>query len=173
MTAVCKALFFATNKMRKNKVNTKTPYNPSKSAIKRVKNALPIPTDCNCCHDFETGEFTTDCVEIIENKEIYGKNYGEWPWAYRCTNCEAYVGMHPFTNIPLGTLADAPTRQARKKCKEPFEALHKKGKMTRSEAYKALAEKLEIKTEDCHFGWFDVDMCNKAASAAREIYLGL
>ncbi len=43
-------------------MNTKTPYNPSKSATKRVKNALPIPTDCNCCYDFETGEFVVPAI---------------------------------------------------------------------------------------------------------------
>lgn len=148
----------------------KTPWNPSKKATKRVKNPLPTPEQCNCC-----GRMS---VFIKNNAEIYrGHKYGKWPWVYVCDSdgqgCGAYVGMHPFTNIPLGTLADAKTRAARKECKAPFEALHQTGKISRAEAYKKLAEKLGIKTEDCHFGWFDAMMCEKAAQAARDIYLTL
>jgi hypothetical protein len=79
--------------------------------------------------------------------------------------------MHPFTNIPLGTLADGPTRQARKRCKEPFESLHRSGRMTRSEAYSKLAKKLGIPVEQCHFGWFDAAQCKRAAEAARQIFM--
>ncbi len=147
----------------------KTPLNPSSKAIKRVTNPLPIPTSCNCCNDWETGEPSSDCIELVENVEIYGRNYGEWPWAYRCDICSAYVGLHPYTNIPLGTLADGPTRQARKTCKAPFEALYKTGAMSRSEAYKRLAGKLGINKNECHFAWFDAGMCGRALVASYEI----
>ena len=147
----------------------KTPWNPSRSATKRVKSPLPAPEQCNFC-----GRMS---VVIKNNAYIYGRSYGDWPWVYICAGesecCGAYVGMHPFTNIPLGTLADAKTRTARKKCKAPFEALHQTGKISRGEAYEKLAEKLGIKKEQCHFGWFDADMCEKAAQAARDIYLTL
>ncbi len=146
----------------------KTPWGPSKRAIKRVKNPLPKPEQCNCCG--------REGVVIKSNAEIYGRAYGEWPWVYICEGCGSYVGMHPFTDIPLGTLADladAATREARKECKAPFEALHRTGKMTRSDAYQKLADKLGIPKEECHFGWFDAAMCKKAAAAAREIYLGI
>lgn len=141
--------------------NPITPWNPSRRAIKRVKNPLPVPTVCNCC---------SGPVRICENKEIYGgRNYGEWPWAYHCEECNAHVGMHPYTNIPLGTLADLATRDARKTCKPYFEALFLSGKMTRSEAYRQLAKALGIPEEECHFGWFDVAMCEKAKKAALEL----
>lgn len=149
----------------------KTPWNPSKKATKRVKNPLPAPAECNCCNDWETGKPLSDCIEIVEHKEIYGRNYGDWPWCYRCENCGSYVGMHPFTAIPLGTLADGPTRQARKESKAPFESLHKSGRISRSRAYEMLAEKMGIPKEECHFGWFDAEQCLRAASAAREIFL--
>ena len=152
--------------------DTKTPCNPSKRATARVKNPLPMPTECPCCNDWNTGKPSTGCIEVVSNDEIYGRLYGDWPYAVICHNCEAYVGLHPFTNIPLGTLADAPIRHARKTCKEPFEALHRTGKLTRSDAYQKLADKLGIDVGECHFGWFSIDMCKKAESAAREIYLG-
>lgn len=153
--------------------DNKTPWNPSKKAIKRVKNPLPIPTECSCSHDWETGKPSTDCIEIVNNSEIYGREYGEWPWAVQCQICEAYVGLHPYTNIPVGFLGDGPTRKARKNSKPLFNRLFESGKMSRNEAYEALAEKLGIEKEECHFGWFDIDQCKAAEKATREIFLGV
>tara|TARA_R110002020_G_scaffold412583_2_gene622134 strand:- start:22 stop:501 length:480 start_codon:yes stop_codon:yes gene_type:complete len=149
----------------------KTPWNPSKSATKRVKHPLPAPTECPCCTDWLTDEPSIH-IEIVSHEDLYGEIMGEWPWVYQCMTCEAYVGLHPFTNIPLGTLADGPIRQARKTHKQPFESLWVNGgKLSRREAYSRLAEKLGIKIEVCHFAMFDVGMCEKAAQASREIFL--
>lgn len=134
----------------------KTPWNPSRKAIARVKNPLPAPTICPHCGS---------AVKIVCNSEIYnGQEYGEWPWAYKCDGsfCDAYVGMHPFTNIPLGTLATHAMRDARKRAKNVFQPLWQSGRMTRSEAYAWLAGQLGItKVNECHIGWFDVPMCNR------------
>lgn len=131
----------------------KTPWNPSRRAIARVRNPLPEPTACQYCG----GK-----VEIVRNSAIYGRDYGEWPWAYRCTCCHSYVGMHPFTAIPLGTLANAATREARKKAKAAFNPLWQGKCMSRTEAYQWLASALGIaNVEECHIGWFDVAMCER------------
>lgn len=129
----------------------KTPWNPSRRAIARVKNPLPAPTECPRCGGRH--------VDIARNSEIYGRDYGEWPWAFLCRGCGAYVGMHPFTGIPLGTLADAPTREARKRAKAAFNPLWQSGAMTRTEAYSWLASRLGVAVAACHIGWFDVAMC--------------
>lgn len=139
----------------------KTPWNPSKRAIARVKNPLPAPEQCNCCGSIS--------VSIVNNSAIYGRSHGKWPWAYRCDYCRAYVGMHPFTDIPLGTLADTKTREARKACKLPFIKIYESGILSRNAAYKALSEKLGIAVDECHFGWFDSGMCERAAIAAWQI----
>jgi len=136
--------------------SAKTPWNPSKKAIKRVLNAIPAPETCPFC---------SSPVAIKSHDELYGRTYGEWPWAYVCQKkaCGAYVGMHPFTNIPLGTLADAATRDARKKAKDLFQRLWLNGgMMNRTQAYEWLALKLNIPYAACHFGWFDVAACTKA-----------
>lgn len=141
----------------------KTPWNPSRRALARVKNPLPAPTHCLFC---------ASPVAIVNNAEIYGREYGEWPWAYRCTgkNCHAYVGMHPFTNIPLGTLADAPTRQARTRAKAVFNPIWQSRRMTRSEAYAWLAGQLGIvNVEECHIGWFDVQTCQRVVAACLQL----
>ena len=135
-------------------MTNKTPWNPSKSAIKRVKDTLPIPESCNRCG--------SNFVVIANNSEIYGRPYGKWPWIYICQDCEARVGMHPFTNIPLGTLADLETREARKSAKSAFYVLKNKQDWNRSQAYYWLAERIGIDVSECHFGWFEVDRCNKA-----------
>lgn len=139
-----------------------TPWNPDPKSVARVKNPLPAPKFCPHCED-EVG--------IQHHSDVYGSAFGDWPWLYVCSSCEARVGMHPNTNIPLGTLADEETREARKHCKEPFEALYKTGKMSREQAYQSLAGKLGIPKEECHFGWFDAEMCERAAQAAREVFL--
>jgi len=133
-----------------------TPLNPSRRALKRVKNPLPVPTTCRFCGG---------AVGLVENDKIYnGRKYGDWPWAYLCANtaCGAYVGLHPFTGIPLGTLADEHTRVSRKLAKLKFSQLYECGAMTRDDAYTWLAGQLGIANkEECHIGWFDIAMCDK------------
>lgn len=142
-----------------------TPWNPSRRAIKRVKNPLPVPVGCNCCRQGP--------VEIVRNSVIYGREYGEWPYAYLCRHCGAYVGMHPFTAIPLGTLANAGMREARKRAKAVFNPLWQHGGMTRNEAYAWLAAQLGIADVGyCHIGWFDEAMCERVVEACRNWNLG-
>ncbi|EKS6335744.1 hypothetical protein OR191_002423 [Enterobacter hormaechei] len=138
----------------------KTPANPSRKAMARVKNPLPAPTECRFCHSE---------VRVATHQEVYGRDYSDWPYMYLCGNCGACVGMHPFTNIPLGTLADRATREARKNCKKPFEALWRSGRMSRTEAYIWLAAELNIPVGECHFGWFDISQCEAAKRACLSV----
>jgi hypothetical protein len=131
----------------------KSPSNPSRKATDRVKNPLPVPTSCHLCGGV---------VRIGTHEEVYGTDYSEWPYVYICESCKSYVGLHPFTNIPLGTLADKNTRNARKNCKKPFEQLWRNGKMSRAEAYQWLADKMGIPVNECHFGWFDIKQFQEA-----------
>lgn len=141
----------------------KTPWNPSRRAMARVTGPVkPAPTTCHYCEGV---------VSIVPNSEIYGREYGDWPWAYLCEKCRAYVGMHPFTNIPLGTLADAPTREMRKLVKEFFNPRWERAKdrrKARTEAYSWLAEQLGIPIAECHIGWFDTSVCKKAITILKE-----
>jgi hypothetical protein len=137
----------------------KTPWNPSRKAIARVTNPLPVPTVCPHCG--------SDCG-IVNNAEIYGREYGDWPWAVLCSGCKAYVGLHPFTGIPLGTLATAPIRKARSAAKDEFNKLWQRGAMTRSAAYAWLAGALGIaNVNECHIGWFDVAQCEAVIAAVN------
>lgn len=131
----------------------------SAAAVARVKESLPAPTTCPHC---------AAAVKVVNNAEIYGKPYGDWPWAYLCTGCRAYVGMHPQTDIPLGTLATAAIRDARKRAKNLFNPLWQGGPMKRGQAYAWLARAMGIPKETCHFGWFDVQQCEKAIQVLQQ-----
>lgn len=125
-----------------------------KAQLARVKNPLPIPTICPHCQSE---------VARVNNKEIYGRQFGEWPFAYKCVSaeCDSYVGIHPKTDIPIGTLATKPMRAARKAAKAAFAPLWEKQGMDKDAAYAWLAEKMGIPFEQTHVGWFGVEQCNR------------
>lgn len=127
----------------------------SRRALKRVKDRLTIPTTCPCCG--------RDGIELVENWEIYnGRTYGDWPYVYLHRACRAYMGLHPDTDLPLGTLADKETREARKKGKSYFNRLMKLSGKTRDELYEWLAKSLRIPQSQCHWSWFDAEWADRA-----------
>lgn len=125
----------------------------SRRAIKRVKHSVPIPDHCRYCAGH---------VELVNNREIYGREFGEWPYAYVCQDCRAYVGVHPHTDIPLGTLAAPALRKDRNVAKEAFHQVKDRRGFSRSLAYQWLAGKMGMEVGKCHFGWFDPEDCAKA-----------
>lgn len=86
---------------------------------------------------------------------------------YKCEQCDAFIGCHPGTDIPLGTLADAKLRKMRSKAHAQFDPLWKGGFLKRKQAYAALAKHLGIPVEDCHIGLFDSSSCEKVVSFSR------
>lgn len=130
----------------------------SRRAVARVSDVLPIPTDCRYCEG---------PVDLVRNSHVYGTDHGRWPFLYRCDNCDAHVGLHPETDIPLGILADVHLRRARVVCKATFNELQKVLPVNRHRAYQILADAMGIPASECHFGWFDVDQCRKAADACE------
>jgi len=116
-----------------------------------------FPTHCNNCG--------WDVI-YTSNATVYnGRKYGSG-YCYLCTNddCDSYVGTH--INKPkeaFGILADKNMRKGKMMCHEIFDSKwksfnnSKRRKKVRSQMYSWLARQLEIKTEDCHFGYFDID----------------
>lgn len=144
----------------------KTPWNPSRKATARVKNPLPPITECPHCGSK---------VNIEPNSTVYrGRSYGEWPWVYVCEDdeCDSYVGLHPYTSIPLGTLANKQIREARKRSKAVFNQYMNEKGIGRSQAYSNLAQCMGIDVNDCHFGWFDVQQCDEAQTHLHDLIEG-
>lgn len=117
----------------------------------------PIPVKCDYCG--------ADVI-YTSNAEVYGKEYGNGR-CYKCTVCDAYVGVHTGTNIPLGRLADRELRKLKKECHALFDQVWKGGCINRSKAYAQLAKRLEIPVSDCHFGWFDKETLCKAKAIMK------
>ena len=131
----------------------------SRRALARVRDRIEPPKACHCCGG---------PVRLISNAEIYGREYGAWPFAYRCSTCGAYIGLHPDTDLPLGIMADRATTKARKAAKGEFLALAGErfaGKQ--GEAYAWLARALGIAPSICHFGMFDQQRAQRAGDVCR------
>lgn len=124
----------------------------------RIQDPLPAPSTCRYCGGH---------VSFTTNDVFYGRQFGEWPWCYFCSACKAYVGCHPKTDIPLGTLADGATRKARNAAHAAFDPLWRgKGSpMKREHAYQWLSEALGIPRSVTHIGFFDQQTCERVVNA--------
>lgn len=97
--------------------------------------------------------------------------WGKW---YACTRfpaCDGAVGCHKGTDRPLGTLADKPTRQARKEAHEAFDPLWQDGDMTRSEAYAWLASEMGL--GEVHIGEMSREECAQVVELVEAEGFGL
>lgn len=133
-----------------------------KAALARVKNPLPIPTICPNC---------SGPVAMQSNSVVYRREFGEWPFLYRCQDdkCDSYVGLHPKTDIPLGTLANKATRDARKAAKALLIPMWEEQGRDRSEVYAWLAKEMGIEpVEHCHIGWFNIEQCNQVIKICND-----
>lgn len=114
------------------------------------------PTQCNIC---------SGVVKYISNDKIYGKKYGSG-FCYHCTNCGAYVGTHKRRpREALGLLANREMRILKIACHETFDKFWKSAenpKKKRQEMYSKLATELQINVNDCHFGYFDLNLLTKS-----------
>lgn len=125
----------------------------SKKELARIKLSSPIPTMCPYCGG---------SVILTVNAEVYGKNYGTWPYIYLCKVCEAFTSLHHLTDLPYGTLADKATRELRKKVAELFDTYHILTSSKRKDVIFVLSVALNIPEDHCKWRWFDEDTCKKA-----------
>ena len=108
-------------------------------------------------------------VVYTSNAEIYGKEYGTGK-CYLCRNCRAFVGVHPGTDTPLGTLANEELRKWRKEAHFWFDRIWKKPTRitTRYNAYGYLARKMGLPREETHIGMFEKEQCKKVIEFSKE-----
>lgn len=111
--------------------------------------------------------------DFMESSEkIYGKDYGP---VYICHDCDAYVGVHKDgLNRPLGRLADAELRKAKKEAHFYFDFLWRK-KMSkgftkheaRKTAYLWLSLKMAIIPDHTHIGMFNIEQCKQVIELCK------
>ncbi len=102
----------------------------------------------------------------VENKEVYGRNYGKSYMMWLCKPCNAYVGCHNNTKEPLGTLANKSLREWRKKAHEAIDEFWQSGEMTRKEVYQKLKDHYG---GDIHIGESDEQLCMDLVNGAEQI----
>lgn len=101
--------------------------------------------------------------EFVDSIEVYGKSYG---WIYLCKPCDAWVGVHKNTDVPLGRLANGVLREYKKQAHAAFDVIWQHmispsvpKNVARGKAYQWLAEHMQLPMARCHIGMFDENQC--------------
>lgn len=90
---------------------------------------------------------------------------------YQCKPCDAHVGTHPGTHIPLGDLAGKELRRYRSKAHAAFDKLWKEKLFpSRSAAYRWLCEIMNKSGSDCHIAMFNIDECQIVINESSRYY---
>ena len=114
---------------------------------------------------------------FTDSSVIYGKSYG---YIYLCPKCKAYVGADKETNRPLGRLSDEALRYWKKQAHGYFDIIAKTSFINeiwdeyipevsnRQKAYLWLSIQMDIETEYCHIGMFDIEQCKKVIEISKK-----
>jgi hypothetical protein len=99
-------------------------------------------------------------ARLTDSAEVYhGRSYGP---AYVCVKypaCDSYVGCHPNTEVPLGTLAGPELRRARNAAHRAFDGWWRGGGLRRSDAYRMLAERMGMTRKQAHIALMSEGEC--------------
>jgi len=114
-------------------------------------------------------DYCNSQAKWVENKKVYGCNYGKSYMIWLCRQCDAYVGCHNNTEVALGRMANKELREIKKEAKMLFIEKKMQGswKCTpskKSEAYEWLQNALCLNKDKAHFGMFDIEQCKKVVS---------
>lgn len=103
-------------------------------------------------------------VFVVDSHVVYGTSYG---LVHKCSNelCDAYVGCHKNSDIPLGRMANKQLRKWKILAHNAFDPLWKTGRMTRREAYTYMQKIMKMDRKEAHIGKFDVMECRKLVRA--------
>jgi hypothetical protein len=128
-------------------------------------------------------------AEIVTGDVIYPKRPDLADQLFhRCRPCDAYVGSHRAGahaliggakvisdgSLPLGSLANAPLRRARKAAHTAFDVLWqgRGASMGRKAAYAWLAKRMGLSFEAAHIGEFDLEQCRIAVELCEQFKRG-
>lgn len=95
-------------------------------------------------------------------------------YVYVCSHfpaCNAYVGVHPGTKIPMGTLANPQLRRKRIEAHQAFDSIWKNGVMSRNQAYRWLSCTLCLTESQTHIAQFGDYMCDRVIEESRKVLL--
>jgi len=133
----------------------------SKSGFARL--AAPLPDKCDLCLSAR--------IRFACNSEIYGKQYGAYPYIWLCDDCGSSVGCHKGTRNKLGRMCNRPVKKLRKAVHSLFDVIWKGKYTTRTKAYLWLADQLGITQGSCHVSWFYEEHCLMALKSLSQLHL--
>lgn len=120
----------------------------------------PVPTRCRYCGG---------AVDLV-SAALVQPNGRKDNHLYMCVSCGASVGTHTGTAVPMGLLSNRRHRRQKQRVHNMFDATWRSGRLTRSEAYAALADGLGLSPEDCHIGWMDETTLSRAEGLVSNPY---
>jgi hypothetical protein len=105
----------------------------------------------------------------------FGRDYGPVWQCISYPTCDAYVGCHKNTEIPLGRLANADLRRAKNAAHRIFDDLWRRKirreqcskTSARASAYKWLSAQMGTPPEFTHIGMFDIEQCRRVVQICR------
>lgn len=101
-----------------------------------------------------------------------GRDYGpQW----HCDRCDARVGCHKGTVLPLGSPCNAEVRDLRMQAHRLFDSLWRRKmakdgcskRRARGAAYAWLSQNMSLRPEQTHIGMFDAEQCRKVIELCR------
>lgn len=101
-------------------------------------------------------------ARLVDSMTVYNNDYGSMWVCENYPECNAVVGCHPDTVMPLGTLANLELREMRQKVHKLLDPRWMSRRFGRSSTYAYLARKMGIERKDCHIGMFNIEMCKRA-----------
>lgn len=104
-------------------------------------------------------------AQWVENKAVYGKNYGQSYMMWLCRPCDTRVGCHNNTQEPLGTMAGPVLRAWRVHAHSMLDPIWKSRKCARGDIYAMLAEHFG---REIHMGESDEVTCRGIIEWAQE-----
>lgn len=109
---------------------------------------------------------------VLRETTKFKWNNGENRLFYGCSRfpaCKGTHGAHPG-GAPLGTPADAATKQARMRAHAAFDLLWKPigARLTQDEAYLWMQSKMGMKSSEAHIGKFNAEQCESLISHVNQ-----
>lgn len=112
-------------------------------------------------------------IRLIPAQTVYGESTERLgmtgQYIYQCQNCNARVGCHRDSTRPLGNVANEVLRLKRMETHRIFDAHWKQQRMSRTAAYRWLAEELHLPDGRAHIGGFEMDQCQKVIELCEKI----
>ena len=119
--------------------------------------------------------FTENCQITLSSPVFYFSANRELfcflqlPVCSKYPACNSYVRVHPGTKIPMGTMANRQLRALRNEAHRNFDQLHKKGLMSKEDAYHWLASILAAPLGQAHIGYLGEYYCKQVIEESKKV----